>query len=275
MLEVIELMDRLAVPALEMVNDCVVEVPTLTVAKAREDGNREIVGVPDARPVPDRETLEGLPAALCVRDNVPDFGPVEVGAKVTVTVPVVPAARERLPGEERLNEPLSELMLLTDSVALPVLVTPRFSCPADPTAMPPNDSEVEVRERTGPVPVPFRETVAGLPAALLGRVRLVFWEPVAVGVKVTVTLPDAPVARVRVVGDTANMALPEVMVPTDSVPAPVLVIVKDCWAEDPVVTTPKNREAGEREMPATVLVPNRETEEGLPEALCEIDRVPA
>src|SRR5581483_5568161 len=43
---------------------------------------------PGAMPVPDKETLCGLPAALSVIDSEADFAPVLVGAKVTLIVAV-------------------------------------------------------------------------------------------------------------------------------------------------------------------------------------------
>ncbi len=141
-----------------------------------------------------------------------------------MTVPAVFGARLKVPGEAE-NIELLEVMLLMDSVALPVLVMLRKSWLDDPTAMLSNDSEVEDSERTGPVPVPDRETVDGLPAALWEMDSVPDLAPVVVGAKVTVTVPEAPAARLRIVGESVNMALLEVMPPTESVPVPVLVIV--------------------------------------------------
>jgi len=48
---------------------------------------------PGAVPVPDRETVWGLPDALSVMVRVPLREPVAVGVKVTLTVQVLLAAR--------------------------------------------------------------------------------------------------------------------------------------------------------------------------------------
>ena len=97
--------------------------------------------------------------------SVPVCDPVAVGAKETVTVPAAPAARLRLDGET-VNRALLEVMLPTESVALPVLERAKSFTADDPAVTFPKDNEVNDNERTGPVPVPARETVAGLPGAL-------------------------------------------------------------------------------------------------------------
>lgn len=99
MLEVMEPTESAAVPVLETVIVCVPDAPTVTLSKASEVEDREIAGAGGATPVPDRETVDGLPAALWERVNVPDCDPVAVGVKETVTVPTAPAARLRLAGE--------------------------------------------------------------------------------------------------------------------------------------------------------------------------------
>ena len=52
--------------------------------------------------------------------------------------------------------------------------------------------------------------------------------PVVVGVKVTVTVPAAPAARLRLDGETVNRALLEVMEPTERIALPVLETVIPC-----------------------------------------------
>ena len=90
-----------------------------------------------------------------------ETGPVDDGVKVTVTVPVAPAANARLEGETA-NWASSGTMLPTDNVALPVLVMPSSCWPDDPTATAPRESEAEDTEIAGDpeaVPVPDSERV--------------------------------------------------------------------------------------------------------------------
>src|SRR5256885_1470284 len=58
-------------------------VPTCWLPKARDEGVRVTGGVV---PVPDSATLCGLPGASSFTSNLPVWGPVVVGAKVTQIV---------------------------------------------------------------------------------------------------------------------------------------------------------------------------------------------
>lgn len=145
----------------------------------------------------------------------------------------------------------------------------------EPTWTLPKDHEAGDRESAAPVPVPARETVEGLPAALWGSVKVPDCAPVVVGANETVMLPVALVARLRLEGETVNCALLEVMEPTESVPVPVLVTVNACVPDDPTVTFPKESEVKDREMAGLLVpVPDRETVDGLPVPLWGIDNVP-
>src|SRR5260221_6529155 len=90
-------------------------------------------------------------------------------------------------------------------------------------------------------PVPDSETVAGLPGALLAMLSVPVREPVAVGVKVTLTVQDAPAARVvpqLLVCAKSPVAENE---ETDAAVPPVLLTVTACEPlVEPTVWLPKD-----------------------------------
>jgi hypothetical protein len=73
-------------------------------------------------PVPFRLTVWGLPGALSVMLSVPVRAPVPVGAKVTLIVQLLPAAREGPPPLVSLKSPL-EVMLVMVKAATPLFVS--------------------------------------------------------------------------------------------------------------------------------------------------------
>ncbi|OGG55623.1 MAG: hypothetical protein A3F84_01740 [Candidatus Handelsmanbacteria bacterium RIFCSPLOWO2_12_FULL_64_10] len=118
--------------------------------KESEVGDREMAGT---LPVPDREMVEGLPGALCGIVSVPVCDPSEVGMKVTVTVwleVMVPigAASVSWVGVTT-NIGLLEVMVPTDSVAVPVLEIVSIRVADESTATLPKESEVGEIEMAG------------------------------------------------------------------------------------------------------------------------------
>lgn len=72
-----------SLPVLDRVTVWVALLPTEILPKSSDVSDNEMVG---AVPCPLRDTVFGFPEALCAMDNDADLLPVDVGAKVTVTV---------------------------------------------------------------------------------------------------------------------------------------------------------------------------------------------
>jgi len=70
-------------------------VPTVTLPKLSEGGERLKMMLPVPLPVPLRGSFCGLPAALSVMVTLPFRVPAEVGVKVTAIVQEAPAGKER------------------------------------------------------------------------------------------------------------------------------------------------------------------------------------
>ena len=139
-------------------------------------------------PVPVRDTSCGLFAALSAMLNEPVRVPVAVGVKVTFTVQLVLTARLAPQLLVCAKSPLA-LMLDMLAAAVPVFETVT-GCDALPL---PSTCAGKVkalldRPITGAVPVPVRETVCGLFAALSVMVSVPLRDPLAVGVNVTFTV---------------------------------------------------------------------------------------
>jgi hypothetical protein len=94
-------------------------VPTIWFPKLKLPGERD---TPGDVPVPLREMVCGLPAALSVTETVPLALPVIVGVKVTFTVQELPAARL---DPQLLVSEKPELAVIPEivSAAVPVFVT--------------------------------------------------------------------------------------------------------------------------------------------------------
>src|SRR5580698_7644543 len=90
-------------------------------------------------PVPDRATVSGLPGALLLTDRVPVADPAAVGANVTPTVQVAPAASDVPQLFDSPNGPVTPIdaidaaadPLLLMVTVLAALVEPTFSLPND------------------------------------------------------------------------------------------------------------------------------------------------
>jgi hypothetical protein len=117
-----------------------------------------------------------------------------VGVNVTLTVQDAPTAIEVPQLLVCANGPLAEIDD-TLAAALPVLlIVTVWAALVDPTTRLPKDRDAGEALSVGPegVPLPVRLTVLVAPPAL--TVRVPVREPVAVGVKVTLTVQDAPAA---------------------------------------------------------------------------------
>lgn len=150
-----------------------------------------------ALPVPLRVTFWGLFEALSVKVSVPLAAPVAVGANLTPTAQLAPAARDvpqvlleiekgpLIPTLEMVSDVLWRLVSVTVTAAL-----------APPTTADPKFRELAERVTGEPelLPVPLRLTVCGLLKAESVKVKAPVAAPVAVGVKVTPTLQLAPAA---------------------------------------------------------------------------------
>jgi hypothetical protein len=165
-----------------------------------EDGRPAARFVPAAAaPVPERLTDVGLLVALLVTDNDPVRVPAPLGWNVTLTVQEAPAAIEE---PQPLVWPKSPPAAIDDTVAaaLPELVRVTvWAALVAPTVVEPKVSDegeaARVAEEPPPDPVPVKETVAGLLAALLTTVRLPVLVPAAFGWKVTLTTQEDPLGR--------------------------------------------------------------------------------
>jgi hypothetical protein len=153
-----------------------------------------------AIPVPDNKTLCGLPPALSVMVMLAARLPVAVGLKVTLMEQFAPAATlaphvfvcEKSP----LFVPVMAMLEIVN-VAVPVLVSVTI-CTAllMPTIWLPKLMLLPPSVTMGATPVPVSVTVCGLPGNGSLTVMAPLRMPVAVGVKVTLTLQLAVGARV-------------------------------------------------------------------------------
>ena len=123
--------------------------------------------------------------------------------------------------------------LVIVKLALPVLVRVRVCPPlVDPTIWLEKVKSVGARLAAGPAvtPVPVKVTVCGLPAALSEMLRLPLRVPVAVGIKITLTVQLFPagtlVAQLFVWVKSPVAVILEIV----SAALPVLVRVTDCAA---------------------------------------------
>lgn len=85
-------------------------------------GNAALTGVSFActMPVPESDTVCGLPVALSVNDRVPVCAPSLVGLKVTLTLHVLPIASVDPQVVEEIAKPALGTMLVMSRVAVPV-----------------------------------------------------------------------------------------------------------------------------------------------------------
>jgi len=207
--------DRVAPPLFDIVNDFCDEAPTFMLSKAKDEGDRSIVGPEGGGrvvcvAVPDRDIEDGLPTALWVIVRVPDLGPGAVGEKVTVIFRLSPGFMLRVGGTigETLN--WSEFLDSPEmiNVAVPVFLTQIIFCKLSPTFVLSKTKDEGDRLIAGPegggggvcIAVPDRDIEDGLPTALWVIVRVPDLGPGAVGEKVTVIFRLSPGFMLRVGG---------------------------------------------------------------------------
>lgn len=167
-------------------------VPPRMVALDDEDGVSE-----KSCPIPERDTLCGLPAALSVIVNAPDRVPLAVGSKKTPIEQLVPAATV-LPQE--LSWPKSGLVVLTVVIvrgALPVLVS--VTVWGRPEVLTywvgkVRDSGDRLTAETMFV-LPVSVAICGLPGPLSEMLSVALKTPRETGVKVTIIWHVAPAPR--------------------------------------------------------------------------------
>lgn len=184
------LMVRVAFPVLLSVAVwAVLVVPTLVELKLRLAGETLAEG---ALPVPVTLTACGLVVALSVIVREAVRVPQDVGANVTLIVQVPPATMLLLQVLVSAKSPglaPANVMLVMDRDAFPVLL--RVTDWAALVVLTDWLAKVKLegeRPTTGPLPVPLRLIVCGLPAALSVIVTAAVRFPVATGVKVTLIM---------------------------------------------------------------------------------------
>lgn len=221
-----------------------------------------VVKVAAAAPVPLMVTDCGELAALSVSTRFTVRTPCAAGAKVIVTVQEALAASELehvLPVIEKseLFAPLKEGAAEKLSEALPeFMIVMAWGALAAPCAVVPGKLSVPGIRVTagdgggGAMPVPARETICGLPAALSVITSIAWLAPVAVGANVSETVQEVPGARS---GWLVQLSISEKGVPagvmarefnaSDSFPVLEIVTVSVplVW---PLVTEPKSNAVG-------------------------------
>jgi len=146
------------------------------------------------RPVPESDTVCGLPAALSVMVRVAVRDPAAIGEKIKVIVQLPPAA---IPVPQVLvwekSPALTPVIVMLEIVSgpPPVFDGVMLCDEVVPTAVPPKMTGV-ARFRIGTTPLPVSETDSGLSEALSVIVTDAVRVPVAVGVNVTLIAQLAP-----------------------------------------------------------------------------------
>jgi hypothetical protein len=240
-----------------------------------------------ATPVPERLTVWGVSAALSLIVRVASREPVAEGVKVTPTEQVALGA---MLAPEQPSAVLAKsaallpprLTVLIFKAVVPLLVTVTV-CAAlvVPTGWLPKPRLVADRLTAGATPVPERLTVWGVSAALSLIVRVASREPVAKGVKVTLT-EQVPLGATltleqlsaAVLAKSAALLPPRLTVLIFNVAVPLLVTVKvRAILVVPTGWLPKPRLVTERLTAGATPVPERLTVWGVSAALFVMLRV--
>jgi hypothetical protein len=251
-------MDRLALPVFETVNDCFPLPPTVTLPNVRLPGVTEICGedevpVPAGVPVPARVTVVGEFPAVLVIFSVPVAAPDAVGVNVTLRVRPWPAFNvigRVVPEDANGPEMVTALTVIEPELLLFVSVT--FCVPLLPTVSLPKLSELGLAEscRVGTTPVPLSAIAVGDVGASLVNDRLPVPLPEVEGAKLTVIVPEPPAATV--IGSDRPLVLkPEPVTfaaVMDRLALPVFETVSDCFPLPPTVTLPNVRLPGVTEI---------------------------
>jgi len=172
-----------------------------------------VTGVPP--PVPVRFTTWGPLGPLSVNVSAPLNIPTAFGENLTPIVQVAPAARlgpqvllatVKLPMDPMLEKVTGTLWTLVTVIVWEALVAPDVTVPK---------SKLVGDATTAPVPLPWRDTLCGLPIALSVKVRAPTASPITVGLNVTPTVQLAPTSRL----------VPQVLL-TMAKPAPLIAMLE-------------------------------------------------
>jgi len=177
-------------------------------------------------PVPVSARVWGLLGALSLNERLPDAAPPAVGVNVTATAQVAAAATgldvEQVVPEVAMAKGPETAIAVNVRLPLPELVRVTvWELLVVPTG---SDGKVGAADKltVGPVPVPLKLTVCGLPLALSVSERLPERLPVALGVNVTLIAQLLPAATGALVLQVVPLAAT-----AKSPVAAMLVKVKD------------------------------------------------
>ena len=185
----IPVMVKAVLPVLFRVTVCpALVVPRFWLVKVRLDAVRPATG---PLPVPAKVMVWGLPVALSVMVTDAERDPGAVGEKVTLIVqlfPIVTGLPQVLVWAKSPEFVPVTVTAVIFNVAFPVLFTVTvWAVLVEPTFCALKVKFEAVRPTTGPLPVPLKPKVCGLPGALSVMLTEAVRVPTAVGVKVTVT----------------------------------------------------------------------------------------
>jgi len=241
-----------------------------------------VISATGAMPVPDRDTVCGLPVALSVILSVAERLPATVGVKVTVIMVLPPGVTViGVVAEVKLKSPglapvtATELMI---RFPLPEFVTVTPSGMLVPTPCEPKLRLVPLKLTLGAVPVPDSATVCATTLALSLILREAARLPVAVGVKVTlivvVPLEATVIGNVPAVKEKSPVLAPVIVkFEITRVPVPELVtVIGIALLEVATSWLPKLTLVGLRMTDGAVPVPVKATACGLPLTLSLIIR---
>lgn len=209
-----------------------------------------------ATPLPESETAAGELVALLTNETEPENGPLVSGAKVTLTVLVVPAAMVIGKLTVALKTPPVKLAAETETDELPVLERVIACVELFPTSTLPNATLVGdalSNSVEGVVAAPDRLTTGGVFEAVLATASVPEKLPVVVGAKRTESVADWPAEIVN--GNVTPVVLkplPVTVAPvTDMLVVPELEMVT-FWVDVVFATMlPNETDVGETAIVAT------------------------
>lgn len=245
-----------------------------SVSNPNADGDSEISGAVRDAPLPESETVCGLPAALLVTTIDPASEPTDCGLKVIVNVQVAFGASVDGPQPVKEKSPPPLTCEITRGAVPELVRTTVFDALGVPTNCGGNTTLVAENVMPGVVagkPLPLSAAVSGLGAAF---VTIWIWPlagPVTPGAKVTLMLHAALGARDA--GQAFACEKPAPLAAIDAIASgavPGLLSTSTCVALVPTTRAPKSADVGANAMPGTgtgVPLPLSAMPCGLPAAL--------